>query len=197
MSKRLYQVGLTGSIGAGKSLAAEHFIAQSIPVFNLDEIGRELMQQDASLVQQVHQICGIEDQTFRPDLVKERIFANFQLRHSIESLLHPAIFAVYEAKAKAANQLVICEAALLYESGYYKNLDEVVLIVAPFQKRKERVMKRSGMTETLFDKIDHSQWSDDKRTLLATTVIHNDQSFDALKDQLDRLIEDWKERDLL
>lgn len=58
-------------------------------------------------------------------------------------------------------------------------------------------MKRSGMTETLFDKIDHSQWSDDKRTLLATTVIHNDQSFDALKDQLDRLIEDWKERDLL
>ena len=197
MSRRLYQVGLTGGIGSGKSLAAEHLATKGIPVLNLDEIGRELMRTDLSLVKKVHEVCGVEAESFQAQLVKDRIFALPTLRHTVEAILHPAIFAAYEERARAQNRLVICEAALLYESNYYRNLDEVILIVAPLQRRKERVLQRQGMTEPLFDKIDQSQWSDDKKCLLAKTVIHNDQSFDMMREQLDRIVLDWQEEGLL
>ncbi len=120
------------------------------------------------------------------------IFGSPELRAQVNNIIHPRVRAHFKAfcDAQPKEQLIFNEAAILFETGAYKNFDRNVLITAPDQLRIERVMKRDKVSEHEVRNRINAQWSDEKKKELADHIILNDEKtplleqVEALVDQL-------------
>jgi dephospho-CoA kinase len=204
MTKKLTRIGLTGGIGSGKSRVAAIFEKAGITVVNLDQVGRELTDEDPAVIKAIAGICGSQvlaggklDRT----KVREAIFAHPEARTAIERLLHPRIWKEFErradAAAKAGKKLVICEAALLVEQEIHKLLDGLVLVTAPEEVRKQRVMERDRIPALLVEKMMRAQLEDEKKHHSATVVIENRGSIADLTVRVGELLDEWRTQGLI
>ncbi|MBX2815563.1 MAG: dephospho-CoA kinase [Saprospiraceae bacterium] len=172
-------VGITGGMGAGKSLVARIFSVLNIPIYDSDTRAKKLMTQSPKLVQSIKELLGDEaylgDQLNRK-LVASKIFTDDFLLEALNHLVHPAVHA------DAANwhstfpsaPYTLREAALLYESGAYLELDYVIVVSAPEPIRIKRIAARDGISnEEIKSRIDR-QWTEQQRGMLADFVIVND-----------------------
>lgn len=209
MATTLKRIGLTGGVGSGKSLVSDLFRQAGITVINLDDLGRELYTKIPMLASLVAAICGkqvLVNLKLDFSKIREVIFSSAEKRKQLEALLHPMILKEFEARCeKSANEgakIIVCEAALLIESGYYKSLDELVVILAPREERKKRLIDRDKISETLVEKMLASQVEDEKRIDAATmqsasTVIRNDGTKADLKAQVLEVLRGWRQKHIL
>jgi len=174
----MLKVGVTGGIGSGKSTVCNLFKCLEVPIFNADEAGRRLLAKDKSVIEQIRQIFG-EDILVegKPDRKKmaEIVFKNPQKLTNLNSVIHPAVRKKFnDWVTEQTSPYVIDEAAILFETGIYKQLDLIVLVVAPEQLRIKRVINRDGSDELSVKDRMKNQWSDEEKKKMADFVIMND-----------------------
>lgn len=185
-------VGLTGGIGAGKTLCASIFEELGVPVYNSDDRAKSLMVSDEQLVSQIKELFGEVSYTDKGELnrtyLSKLIFNDKSLLSKMNNIVHPAVgmdAARWAQKELEAVPYVIQESALMFETGSYKYYNKTVLVDAPIEMRIKRVMDRDQSTrEDVMNRINKQLPSEDKR-VLADYIIENDEQQSLIKQVLD------------
>lgn len=177
------QIGLTGGIGAGKSLIARIFQTLGVPVYDADSRAKYVMTTDGILVSNIKKEFG--ELSFFPDgslnrrHLSELVFQDEKRLGKLNELVHPRVAKDYQEWVAAHSQYeyVVKEAALLFESGSYKQLDHVILVVAAEALRIDRVVRRDkGRSPDEVRQIMSQQMNDEDKMKMADEVVWNDES---------------------
>ncbi len=203
-AKRIKKIGLTGGIGAGKSTVARLLREEGIRVIDMDNLGRQLTDESPTIVKQITRLLGRNVSAqgkLDREAVRDAVFRDSQAKKDLENLLHPLIIREFEHQCdeawEAGEKMIVCEAALLVESGHYQVLDELIVVNATPEIRHGRVVTRDNMSPQMVRKIMNAQLPDEKRLELATDVIQNDGEVEHLRTQIRPLLERWKSEGLL
>lgn len=177
----MIKIGITGGIGSGKSTVCKVFKVMGIPVFEADSIARQLMNNDAVIRELLINLFGtsvyLPDQTIDRKFLSGIVFNNASLLEQLNEIVHPAVHKSFEDwYQKQQSPYVIHEAAILFESGFYKMMDKTITVVTDETERIQRVMKRNRTTEEQVRQRIRNQWSDEQRIKLADFVINNNDS---------------------
>jgi dephospho-CoA kinase len=170
-------IGLTGGIGSGKSTLLAWFRSNGIPCFESDIVGKQLL--NGQLKQDVIDYFGPElypNDVLDTKRMAQLVFQDKEALEKLNNLVHPAVgkaFKDFVEKNKNA-QIVVKEAAILFETGAYKSCDFVILVCAPLEKRISRVIQRDGVKRAEVLARMSKQWDDNKKSALADFVIEND-----------------------
>lgn len=170
-------IGLTGGIGSGKSTLLAWFRSNGIPCFESDIVGKQLL--NGQLKQDVIDCFGPElypNDVLDTKRMAQLVFQDKEALEKLNNLVHPAVgkaFKDFVEKNKNA-QIVVKEAAILFETGAYKSCDFVILVCAPLEKRISRVIQRDGVKRAEVLARMSKQWDDNKKSALADFVIEND-----------------------
>jgi len=172
------KIGITGGIGSGKSFVANIIEKMGYPVYYSDLRSKELTNSHPIIRQGLIDLVG-ENVYFEGELDKkilaEAIFSNDKMRLKVNQLIHPIVRQDFEDWAKAQTSgLIFNEAAILFETGAYRNFDATVLIYAPIELRLKRVLKRDIITkEEVLARI-NNQMSDEEKLKMTPYSILND-----------------------
>lgn len=172
-------IGITGGIGSGKSTVSNVFRLLGIPVFEADVVAKQLMNSNEQLKTALKAIFDNEIYTHDGLLDRKKlagyIFNNNELLEKVNNIVHPLVRqAFHQWHEIQETKYVIHEAAILFESGFYKMMDFTILITAPEQIRIERVAKRDGISSEEVKHRISKQWSDEIKRPLATIELIND-----------------------
>ena len=188
----ILRIGVTGGIGSGKSLVCSIFSRLGVPVLSADDIAKELMSGDASLRRALIKLLG--SSTYRHDgnldrpYIASRIFSDSGLQRKVNALVHPRVEAEVGKRfvklEKAGNRLGIVEAALIYEAGFEKELDYVVVVDSPEADRIERVIARDNTAAEEVRKRIQSQQSPESKLRKADYIIRNTGSITDLENSV-------------
>lgn len=173
-------IGLTGGIGAGKSICARVFELLGIPIYNSDQAAKDLMTSDPILKKKLIELFGIEAFGPKGELnrahLSQIIFKDKERLQQMNSLVHPAVgtdFLNWSEKNKHEPYLLY-ESAILIETGSYRLFDKIILVDAPVDLRIARVIKRDNTSlELIRQRIENQLDSSEKRKY-ADFVIEND-----------------------
>lgn len=170
-------IGLTGGIGSGKSTIANYYMSLGIPVYIADDEAKQILY-TPDAVRELEAVFGSGVMTDgKPDRAKlaDVVFSDAGKLNMLNAIIHPKVAAHFKAwldKHKDA-AIVIKEAAILFESGSYKDCDKIILVTAPEELRIERVMKRDNVSRQKVLERMASQWDDKKKEALSDFVIEN------------------------
>lgn len=174
----MFILGLTGSIGMGKTVAAGDFARLGIPVHDSDAAVHSLMGKNGAAVYAVSQAFpGVEKENAidRSELGR-RVFGNDEALRSLEKILHPMVRAsenqFLARNARAGTDAVVLDVPLLFETGGERRCDAVAVVSAPYREQRRRVLKRPGMTEERFQSILAKQVPDTLKRRAADFVIY-------------------------
>lgn len=186
-------VGITGSIGTGKSLAANFFKEKGYLVIDADQINDELLN-DKLIVQSINMLLYNENSgILDKKRIAQTIFSDQQKRKSLENYLHPIIFGKMKTQIETSNEkLVFLEIPLLYEAKFDVLCDYVLLIYASEESQIERLILRDKIDKKEIKRRINSQMAMEKKLLLADYVINNDgeikQTINTLKQWLESFL---------
>ena len=173
------RIGITGGIGAGKSLVAEIIKAMGYPVYNSDERAKELTDSNPKIKEGLIHLFGEEiyqNDTLNKFALAQAIFSDESLREKVNALIHPIVREDFNLWALAQNNsLVFNESAILFETGSFKNFDAIILVYAPKELRIKRIMKRYNYSENEVLKRMNSQFSDEEKYQLTEFRVLNDE----------------------
>ena len=185
------RIGITGGIGAGKSLVAEIIKAMGYPVYNSDERAKELTESNPKIKEGLIFLFGEEiyqNDTLNKFALAQAIFSDESLREKVNALIHPIVREDFNLWALAQNNaLVFNESAILFETGSFKNFDAIILVYAPKELRIKRIMKRDNCSENEVLKRMNSQFSDEEKYQLTEFRVLNDEQTPLLK-QVEQII---------
>jgi dephospho-CoA kinase len=172
-------VGITGGIGSGKSTICEIFKLLGVPVFEADMEAKKLLNTNSEIKKRLIDLYGKDiytsDGTVHRKKLAGIIFNNNIELSRVNEIIHPVVRSEYfEWLKKQETKYIIHEAAILFESGFYKMMDFSILISAPEDIRINRVAKRDNVTFEQVQKRIDNQWSDDRKRKLASWEIVND-----------------------
>lgn len=160
-------LGLTGSIGMGKSTTAGFFRELGVPVWDADQATHRLYAQGGAAVVPLAEIypAALADGCISRPALKAIIARDRDALSRIESVVHPLVAADRQAFVAASSaDLVVLDIPLLFEKGYQDQVDRVLLVTAPPELQRQRVMARPGMTIDIFEQLLSRQMPDrDKR----------------------------------
>mgnify|MGYP000917800699 FL=1 len=183
-------VGLTGGIGSGKSTIAKEFAALGIAVFNSDEQAKVLIATDAQVKERIIAAFGEEayqNGEYNRAYIAQIVFNNPEKLAILNGIVHPALAKYFKQWAKKQiSPYVLKEAAILFESGSYKDCNYIITVTAPEQVRIARVMARDHCTEAQVRARIAQQWSDAQRIALSNVVIEN-IDLESAKEQVKRI----------
>lgn len=181
MTKPL-QIGITGGIGSGKSLVCKIFSILGVPVYDADSRAKILMTTDGILIDQIKKEFGTlsyhENGELNRGYLSANVFVDVEKLKLLNSLVHPRVGVDYENWVSTHHNApyVIKEAALLFESGSYKSLDEIILVTAPDEMRIMRVLARDKhRTVEDIKHIMNNQLSESEKKSKADHFIQNDE----------------------
>jgi dephospho-CoA kinase len=173
----MLKAGLTGNIGSGKSTASNIFTILGIPVFDADYHAKSLLSNPA-IKSQLSLIFGtsifLGDEIDRKKLASI-VFNDKTALEKLNSVIHPAVRIKFEQWTGQNSQkpYVVYEAAIIFESGFNQQLDQMIMISASEEIRLKRVMKRDQASKEMVLSRMKNQWTDDKKCSLADFVIFN------------------------
>ena len=177
----MIKVGITGGIGSGKSTVCKVFKIMGIPVFEADIVARQLMNSNTAIREQIINLFGasvyLPDQTIDRKFISGIVFNNPSLLEQLNGIIHPAVRKSFEEWClNQQSPCVINEAAILFESGFYKMMDKTITVVTDEAERIQRVMKRDKTTEEQIRQRMRNQWTDEQRIKFADFVINNNDN---------------------
>ena len=177
----MIKLGLTGSIGMGKSAVARMFAEEGVPVFDADEVVHHLQGPAGELVQAIEaRFPGTTGaQGVNRSALAERVLAEREALQNLEGLIHPSVNREREKflAAHAAEPLVVLDIPLLFEKGGWNNVDKIAVVSAPPEVQRERVLARPGMTFDKFCRILKLQIPDEEKRARADFVISTGGNF--------------------
>ncbi len=174
-------IGITGSIGMGKSTIANMLKQFKIPVFDSDKEVRDILQNNNAVKKQIYDLwpdvilTKTNEKEIDKNLLSQKIFGNIKYRKTLESIIHPKVKERRNIFIKSVEKspIVALDVPLLYETGTDKVCDDIFLVYTNEETQKKRVLARSRMTQKKLDLIKKAQWNDqkkrDKNPYLVTT----------------------------
>jgi dephospho-CoA kinase len=192
-------IGLTGGIGMGKSAAADHFAGRGVPVFNADACVHRLYEGEAAgPIEAVFPGVtrgGRVDRT----LLAAKLAGSQQRLRQLEQIVHPMVvkaeIAFLREQEDKGAKLAVLEIPLLFETGAESRVDVTVVLSAPAEMQRRRVLARPGMT---VDKLEHllaRQLPDADRRARADFIVDSSTSLADMHAEIDRLIESLRHRE--
>lgn len=172
--KRSFKLGLTGSIGMGKSTTAALFVAEGVPLWDADAAVHRLYASGGAAVAPMATLlpAAMRDGAVSRELIRDHLAADPSLLPRIEALVHPLVAADRDRfLAQASGDLVVLDIPLLFENGTEATLDATLLVTAPASLQRARVMARPGMTEAHFQRILSRQMPDAEKRKRATHIV--------------------------
>ena len=187
----MLKIGLTGGIGAGKSTVAKLFLNKDIPVYDSDARAKNLMSSEKNLKKALSEAFG--EQVFNGTELNRVYLANiafssFEELKKLNGIVHPFVardFDIWLKQQKA--KFIIKEAAILFESGAYKNVDKVVLVSCPLSIRVQRVALRDSLSKEEIMKRVNNQMIQSEKAALSDYIIDNKYSIESLQKQVDEV----------
>ena len=191
-------LGLTGSIGMGKSTAAAHFRTREISVFDADgEVHRLYENEAVPLIEQAFPGTTGGDGVDRVKL-SNALGGDPELFTKLEGLIHPLVFGAqrkFLEKAEAGGaKMVVLEIPLLYETGGEKKVDVVIVVSAEADQQRQRVLERPGMSEEKLAQILRRQIADNEKRARANYVVDTSGSIEQTYMQIDMIITSLSEQ---
>ena len=198
-------VGLTGSIGMGKSATAKMFEQEGCPVYDADaEIHRNYAKGGAAVAPVEAAFPGVAvDGAIDRGRLSERVVGKPAELDKLNAIVWPLIGAArraFFAKAEADGvPIVVLDIPLLFETGGERNMDAVVVVSAPREVQRSRVLAREGMSEAKLDAILARQMANEEKCARAHFVVDTSQGFDHAREQVRAIVAelkrpDWRER---
>ena len=186
------KIGLTGGIGAGKSLVLQLLKNKGIPVLQTDVLGHVLLERKdlkSRLIRYFGKtILGPRNKIDRTKLGRE-VFQDPRKQKRINAITHPAIrrevLKWIGKKGKKGSSLVVVEVPLIFERGFYRSFDGVLSVSAPRELRRKRLLKR-GWSPKEIRKREGSQWSQSRKDRMADWVIVNTKDRETLQYSVER-----------
>lgn len=175
----MLHIGITGGIGGGKSTVCRIFELLEIPVFYADDEAKDLMDNNPDLIASIKHAFGsdiyLPSGTLNRKKLAAIVFNNKKDLDRLNGLVHPAVFVAYKHwSSMQRSPYVIKEAAILFESGSYKECDHTILVTAPESLRIARVVNRDGVGPEQVRARIGKQLPEDDKAALADFVILND-----------------------
>jgi dephospho-CoA kinase len=200
IDRRPLLIGLTGSIGMGKTETARMFGAAGIPVYDADAAVHRLYAPGGEAVPAIEQAfpeCVRSGQVDRGCL-SAKVRADGAALARLEAIVHPLIAHDQESfVARAAAEgadLVVLDIPLLFESGSHSRMDVVVVVTAPDDVQRRRVLARPGMNQDLLDQILSRQLPDVDKQKRADFVVETDQGLGHAFDQVKHIVSQLRAR---
>lgn len=190
--KHPFILGLTGSIGMGKSAVAAMFRGAGVPVFDADAAVHELQGPGGALVPAIE--AAFPGTTGEAGVDRQKlgaaVFGNAEKLGVLEAIIHPAVGAMRTGfLAEHADQpLVVFDIPLLFEKGGWESVDAVAVVSAPAAIQRERVLARPGMTAQRFEQILALQVPDAEKRARADHLIDTGPSLAETRHEVHALI---------
>lgn len=170
-------IGLTGGIGSGKTTIANHFSSLGIPVYIADDEAKKIMQtpEVLNLIKKTFGDTIFESELLNRQKLAEIVFNNPEKLKQLNSIVHPAVKRHFDKWLldHQAYPFIIYEAAILFESGSYKNCDSIITVIAPLESRIQRVIERDKTNREHVLKRMEAQWNDEQRISKSDFIIEN------------------------
>jgi dephospho-CoA kinase len=177
----MLKIGVTGGIGSGKTVVCKIFEALGAPVYYADIEAKKILSSDSSVKRKVKELLGKESYYVNGKanrkFIASKVFDNKSLLKQLNEIVHPAV-AVHSARwfesIKGQFAYAVKEAALLIESGSYKELNLLIVVTAPEALKIQRVTVRDQISEEQVRVRMKNQLPDDQKVELADFIILND-----------------------
>ena len=185
-------LGLTGSIGMGKSTVAAMFAEEGVPVFDADAAVHRLQGPEGALVAEIEAHFPGTTGAGGVDrgALAERVLGEPAKLRKLEELVHPAVAREREAflRARVGAPLVLLDIPLLFEAGGWKHVDKVLVVSAPEEVQRARVLGRAGMTPQKLDSILARQLPDREKRARADFVVDTGASLEDTRRAVRRIL---------
>lgn len=186
------RLGLTGSIGMGKTTVAHMFADEGVPVFDADAVVHALQGPEGALVAEIEKrfpgTTGPEG--VDRGALAERVLGEREALQNLEALIHPAVARAREAflVAHPDAPLVLLDIPLLFEAGGWREVDRIAVVSAPADVQRARVLARPGMTAEKLDRILARQMPDEEKRARADFVIDTGVSLEETRRAVRRIV---------
>lgn len=190
--RRPFVLGLTGSIGMGKSTVAGMFLAEDAPVFDADAVVRRLQKPGGTALEGIEGLFpGVTGpRGLDRAALGARVFGDRAALGRLEALMHPLVAAERARflRRHRGRALVVVDVPLLLETGGEAYVDAVAVVSAPARVQRARVLARAGMTHAKLDSILRRQMKDEDKRLLADYVIQTGRGRRATRLRVRRIV---------
>jgi dephospho-CoA kinase len=186
-------VGLTGSVGMGKTTTARMFADAGVPVFDADAAVHRLYEGEAaSAIEQAFPGTTAAGRVDRTKLGK-RVVGDKEALARLEAIVHPLVRNAEEAfladAEKKGAPVAVLDIPLLFEGGGHRRVDVVVVVFAPAETQRARVLARPGMTEEKLDHLLARQMSDSQKQTRADFVVDTGIGLEAARKQVHNILQ--------
>ncbi len=191
----MLKIGLTGSIGMGKSTTSNMFKQKGVPIFDADAMVHILYQKGYQGFDAIKTICP---EATEGDKVDRSILSKHILKHpedlkKIETIIHPLIRKIekefFNQTMQSGAKFIIFDTPLLFETNI-QGMDKVIVVTTSAETQKERVMVRDGMSEEKFNFILSKQMPDAEKRKKADYIINTSDGIEDAQRQVDTIIEE-------
>lgn len=182
-------VGITGTVGAGKSTVGRLFEEWGAWRVDADELAREAVATGSPALEEIRRVWGDEVVDEEDGLdraaMREVVFGDPRARERLEAIVHPEVRRLRDERfreARAAGaEIVVAEVPLLLETGMDDDFDLVLVVDAPRDVRKERVCSGRGVSAETFRAIEAAQWPAERKRAAADLVVENGGTLEELE----------------
>lgn len=190
-------IGLTGGIGSGKTMVANYIQSLDIPVYIADDEAKKIMD-TAEVIQSITETFGkevIENTTVNREKLSKIVFNNPEKLQKLNAIIHPLVKIHFDNWLKEHGNFpfVFKEAAILFESGSYKNCDFIITITAPLETRLKRIFERDNTSSESTLRKMKNQWTDEQKIAKSDFVIQNFSVKETYK-QIDEILKILKNK---
>lgn len=186
-------IGLTGSIGMGKSTTAKMFMDENIAVHDADAVVHDLYRAGPLVDEIEERFPGTKNEgSIDRKKLGQYVLNDKAAMKELEALVHPYVrraeekFIEYNRNKNV--KLVVLDIPLLFETGGDKRVDKIVVVTAPYEVQRERVLSRPDMSEEKFQQILQKQMSDAEKRSRADFLIDTSLGMDAAREQVQHII---------
>jgi dephospho-CoA kinase len=188
----MFVIGLTGSIGMGKTTAAGMFAEAGVPVHDADAAVHRLYEGEAAAAVEAAFPGTVRDGKVDREKLAARVLDDEAAIKRLEAIVHPLVRqseARFLAEAAAAGaRIAVLDIPLLFETGGDQRVDAVVVVSAPADIQRARAMRRPGMTAEKLDAIMAKQVSDSEKRRRADFVVDNSGDLDSMRRQIQDIL---------
>jgi dephospho-CoA kinase len=194
---RPYVIGLTGSIGMGKSQTAQLFAAENISVHDSDAVLHRLYAKGGAAVDKIASVFpgAVRDGAVDRAALSALVTGDAQKLRQLEELVHPLVAADRDAFLRQTKaDIVVLDIPLLFETGAQDEVDAVVVVSAPSEVQRARVLARPGMTAEKFEALHARQLPDAQKRQQAHYVVMTDKGLDHAREQVKMILGEIREK---
>lgn len=191
-------IGLTGSIGMGKSTTAKMFREEGCPVFDADAAVHDLYGKGGKAVPIIRAVFpdAVKDGVVNRSILGKHMRADPLQLKVLESFIHPL---VSESRAEffeenSTADIVVMDVPLLFETGLDKGVHHIVVVTAPYEIQRERVLAREGMTPELFETLLTRQTPDAEKRNRAHALVFTDKGLDVAREQVQTILRELRSK---